>query len=506
MKRLKKIICFVIIAGCMLSLLACGKEPAVIKSFEDLKGRPITAEKATTYIDVINNDPVLSTSTLVPAYTETDALAMLYSGSADGAVMGMLAAQRIVHKQEGLRILDVSLDEENFAIAFPKGSVYRADVNKVISDLKSTGILDDMMFRWLTDDAKLPFTQFWAGTNGTLRCVVAPGSAPLCFVDEEGNATGFEVELMMRVARALNMKVEFEVAEFEDLVPTLMNGEADCGIGSMAATQKRAILVDFSESYVNGGTVVIVRDADTAVSKKFSIKNSIYKTFLENDRWVDWLRGLGLTIVFVACALTTSLITGIGCFLLDYSGKRWVGIICEKLAWFLTYLPMSLWVMFFYFAIFAPIGVNGFLAGWIAFTLSFGVNIYNDIKGAIGSVDNGQVEAATSMGYSRMMALKKIYLPQAITKILGALKGELTALIKVSSLLEFITVVEFQMVADTIRAEANEPFLPLFVCAIVYWGFAYIATTLVGKIKLEGITKRLTEEELFEKYVKDEKK
>ena len=506
MKKFKKLICFVLIAGCVLCLAACGKNAAVIETLDDLKGKSVTAQKGTTYIDVIAKDPILSTATLTTAYTETDALAMLYSGSADGAVMSMFSAQRAIHQQEGLRILDGSLDEENFAVAFPKDSAYRTGVNKVINDLKSNGILDDMMFRWLADDAKLPFEQFWAGTNGTLHCLVAPASSTICYIDENGNVSGLEAELILRAARELNMKVEFEIVEFEELIPNLMNGNADCAIGSMAATQKRAILVDFSDTYINGGTVVIVRDANAHTSKALSIKNSFYKTFIENNRWKDWTNGLYLTVLYVVCTFVAFVLFGAVCFLLDYSGKTWVGFICDKITWFFGYLPVSLWIMFFYFAIFAPIGVNGFISGWISMTVAFGAGFYCDIRDAIGSVDSGQVDAAISMGYSKTMALKKIYLPQAISQIVGAIKGRLVNLVKASSLLEFIAVIELQMVADTIRAEANEPFLPLFACAIIYWGFAYIASTLIDKIKVEGLTRKLTEEELIEKYVKDEKK
>lgn len=503
MKYLKKTICFALIACCLISMTACGKEAAVIEKLEDLEGKTVAAQMGTTYIDMIKNDPILSKATLSVSASGTDALAMLYSGNADGVVMDMLSAQKAVHQQDNIHLLEASLSDENLAIAFPKDSPYRTEVNKAIENMKNNGTLDDMMFKWLSDDARITFDQFWAGTNGTLHCLISPDTAPLCYLDEEGSVVGFEVELMMRIARALNMKVEFEVEDFENLIPGLMNDSADCGIGAISATAKRAILVDFSETYLNGGTVVIVRDAEAKTSKVFSIKNSIYKTLIENDRWIDFAKGLGVTVIFVILAFSLSILAGAGGFLLDYTGHKWVGKIYQKIGWFLGYLPFSLWLMFLFFAVFAPLGWSAFIAGLVAFMVSFGIGIYNDIRGAVGAIDNGQVEAATSMGYSKLQALKKIYLPQAIPSIIGALKGELIVIIKSSSLLEFITVVEFQTVADSVRAQAQEPFLPLFVCAIVYWVFAYISTTLVGNIKLEGFTKRLTEEELVKKYVKD---
>ena len=499
----KRVFCFLIIAFLLLSLTACGKEIPEINKLEDLKGKSIATPLGTTYVDAIKQHSILKDSTVLESVSDSDSLALLLSGKADALATDYTIARNLLKDQEGLKILDESLNEESHGIVLKHFSPLTSQVNAVLKKMQDNFMINDLLDKWLGEDPKITLRKEWAGTNGTIKCLAAADYEPMCYLDENGEFAGFEVELMMRIARELNMKIEFEVVDFTDLIPSIMSGEGDCGIGSISITERRQGLVDFSNSYVTTGTVIVVRDADAESAASFSVKRSFYKTFIAEDNWKLFASGIGITIIFCIITAVTTFIFGAGGYLLAYSGAKWIEKFFTFMGKFFTYLPGSIWILFVYYAFFAPSNIPSFIGGVVALTILFGVNLYNDIAGAISSVDKGQVEAAASMGYSRSKALFKIYIPQALPRLVGAFKGEAVTLVKMSSLLEFITVADLQTVADAIRAKMLEPFLPLAFAATVYWLFGFLAAKLIGSLKFKKLLKECSEEELMRKYIKE---
>jgi polar amino acid transport system substrate-binding protein len=82
-----------------------------------------------------------------------------------------------------------------------------------------------------------------------LRFVTETGYPPFNYSDEDGALTGFNVDLARAICRELGVTCEINAAEWERLIPSVKEDEADAIIASLAITPATIEQVDFTESY-----------------------------------------------------------------------------------------------------------------------------------------------------------------------------------------------------------------------------------------------------------------
>ena len=98
------------------------------------------------------------------------------------------------------------------------------------------------------------------------------------------------------------------------------------------------------------------------------------------------------------------------------------------------------------------------------------------IRGAVQSIDRGQMEAGRSLGYSYFQTMAKIIVPQAIFRMLAPLTNEFISLTKNSSLLSTITVVELFRQANILIADTYRTLEFLLAVSVMY----YVLNNLIG--------------------------
>ncbi|WP_096189589.1 transporter substrate-binding domain-containing protein [Evansella halocellulosilytica] len=86
---------------------------------------------------------------------------------------------------------------------------------------------------------------------------------PFSFVDENGELTGFDVEIGLAIAEELGVEGEPYQISFSGIIPGLQDDRYDAIIGSMGITDERKESVDFSDPYYVSGAQLYVRpDSD----------------------------------------------------------------------------------------------------------------------------------------------------------------------------------------------------------------------------------------------------
>lgn len=128
------------------------------------------------------------------------------------------------------------------------------------------------------------------------------------------------------------------------------------------------------------------------------------------------------------------------------------------------------------------------IAGILTFTLNTGAYCSETIRGAIESIPRGQWEAASSMGMSRSLALRRIIIPQAVRVSLPPLANSFISLVKDTSLAASITIVEMFEVSQQIAAANYQPLVMYTLVAALY----AVACTLLAWLQkyLEKVTSR----------------
>lgn len=122
--------------------------------------------------------------------------------------------------------------------------------------------------------------------------------------------------------------------------------------------------------------------------------------------------------------------------------------------------------------------VSSFGAALIVMSLNSSAYMAESLRGAIASVDKGQMEAALSIGMSYIQAMKRVILPQAFRVALPTLCNSFINVLKDTSLTFYIGVKEMMATAQ-LEAASSYRYLEAFVdVLIIYW----ILTSILGHI------------------------
>ncbi len=88
---------------------------------------------------------------------------------------------------------------------------------------------------------------------------------PFEYVDEEGNITGFDIDLMEAIAEEAGFEFEFVNTRWDGIFVALASGEFDAVISAATITEEREEMVDFSDPYFNAGQRIAVRADETEI-------------------------------------------------------------------------------------------------------------------------------------------------------------------------------------------------------------------------------------------------
>ena len=189
----------------------------------------------------------------------------------------------------------------------------------------------------------------------------------------------------------------------------------------------------------------------------------VYDALLKDGRWMRFFDGFGKTLLISIGAILLGVIIGIVVSLIKYNNKKFgtfkiLNKICDFYLAIFRGTPVYVQLLIMYFIVFASLEVV-----WTAI-ITFGINsgayVAEIVRGGLEGVDDGQVEAGASLGLSRFQIMIHIVLPQGFRRALPALFNEFIALIKETSIVGTIGVVDMTKVAAQIVARTYEPFVP----------------------------------------------
>ncbi len=155
--------------------------------------------------------------------------------------------------------------------------------------------------------------------------------------------------------------------------------------------------------------------------------------------------------------------------------------ICDIYIMLFRGTPMVVQLLLMHFALFPLIGLN--IDSVIEAVIIFGMNsaayMAEILRSGINAVDSGQMEAGRSLGFGFTATMMRIVLPQAIKNILPTLGNEFIALIKETSVVSFIAVMDLTRSFQAIANSTYEYFVPYIMLALVYLVLVMLITLLI---------------------------
>lgn len=499
-RRWKAVPWFLTMLFLAIVLCGCSRENGDISTAADLNGRTLIVENGTSYETSITENGYVASPQFLYSASTADSVELLLQSKGDALIVDKPVGQTLVYQYPQLKMLEDSFDNSPMGFAMPKGNALKVSVDGAIRMMIASGEIDRLVEKWMGNDSaqKVVEAQTWDGSQGTIRVAVEAGFEPICYLNENGNPVGLDIDILTQIGRILNKKMEFTVLpSFSMLLPGIEENLFDIAAGGITVSEDRLAKVDFSECYYETSTVFLVKDT-SAAGKTFltEIKDSFRRTFIENERWKEILSGLGTTVIFIIVTGILGVILGNLLFLWYYFGGKAGKTVTGALDKFFLYVPVSTWLFIAFYVLFYGRMGNPMMVAGFAMTILFSIDVFLNFRSAIEAVDGGQFEAAYSLGYTKYQAYRRLIVPQITPQILETLREDLIMHIRTTSLVGMISAMDIQMVFDRIRSETNETILPILFTTLIYVGMGLAFGTLIKAIRIRSDRNTRTPEEI----------
>ena len=470
-----------------------------IAALDQLDGRRIGVQTGTTASEVAAQR--LPHARVEFFATFPDMAVALENNKIDGFLGDWLVLSQMAREIPGITVLDERLNSYDCGFVLAKNDRGRAlcdEINAWIKDMRQRGELDRILKKWTEgpeSEQTLPDYRSLPAPKGVLTMATEGTFPPMNFYRGE-DCVGMEIELCALFCQACGYGLKVTTMEFgSGMLQAVSTGKVDFAISGIAITEERKQSVLFSDPYYTGGMSAAVLKASPAAGQgdpSFwgSVAASFNKTFLRENRWQLFLRGILTTLVIAVATQFSGTALGFLVFMLCRNGNPLANRLTRFSLWLVQGMPMVVLLMILYYVIFGSVAINGVVVAVIGFTLTFGAAVFGLLKMGVGAVNPGQYEAAYALGYSNRRTFYRVILPQALPHVLPAYRGEIVGLIKATAVVGYIAVQDLTKMGDIVRSRTYEAFFPLIAVTVIYFALEGLIGFFVSRISVNFDPKR----------------
>lgn len=196
------------------------------------------------------------------------------------------------------------------------------------------------------------------------------------------------------------------------------------------------------------------------------------------------LQGAVITLEISILSLILGLTFGLVAALCKLGSNPILRGLASFYIWLIRSTPLLVQLFIIYFGL-PQVGIDlgPFLSGVLGLGLNVGAYNAETIRGGIVSIPLGQTEAARSLAMSNSLAMRRIILPQALRIIVPPMGNNFIILIKDTSLVSTITLVELTLTAQRFIGSTYKPFEMYLMAAALYAVMTTTASLLLAKLE-----------------------
>lgn len=209
------------------------------------------------------------------------------------------------------------------------------------------------------------------------------------------------------------------------------------------------------------------------------------------------LNGVLNTIVMAVLAMLIGVALGVMFAVMRLSANPVLSVSALGYIWFFRAIPVLLQLLVWYnlALVFPTLGIPGlfsfrtidvmtpFVAALLGLGIQQGAFTAEVVRAGLLSVDQGQYEAAQTLGMTRLQLLRRIIMPQAMRVIVPPIGNEFIGMVKLTSLASVVQFAEVLHSAQTIYYANNRVIELLIVAAIWYLVVVTVLSLVQGRIE-----------------------
>ncbi len=488
-----------LVALILLLFASCSKPAGIITahSYEELKGTVIGTYQGAT-VETILSDHAKECGYEVEYHTEPASIIQgLKNGSVDLMTVRFPEFKAYMHSIPGLYpVWDSLLVDEQLVLFSLKNNELKDKFNEWLKLPETQRMIRDSKDYWLRPygapdpapkDYDLP-------TGGDPLHVASSFTVVGTTYISNGKPAGVDIDVLYGFAKYVGRPVELLNMPTLSILAAVQTGQIDMGVSGFSLRPDRSINDNMliSEPYNRASHALVGYSEELAVQqmkeaglyKESNFFSNVYsafrRTFIEEDRWQMIAGGLWLTVRISFYALILGTLLGALICAMRMNRRRFISGMAKVYIEIMRVLPILVFLMIMYYAVFATMGVSGEAVSVIALAMSMAAFVGDVFYMAIQGIDRGQREAGYALGFSKKQTFFNIILPQAARSAQAVYNGQVIAMIKATSIIGYIAVIDLTKAMDIIRSRTFDAFFPFIAAAVIYYLITVVFVKLIG--------------------------
>ncbi|MDB9776357.1 ABC transporter permease [Alphaproteobacteria bacterium] len=213
----------------------------------------------------------------------------------------------------------------------------------------------------------------------------------------------------------------------------------------------------------------------------------IYESFLQI------LKGLGASLEVIIISLILGLMLSVVIVMMRLANFFILNVTSKFFVFVIRGTPLLVQIYFIYYGLAQFTFIREsfvwlilkepFWCGVLALTINTAAYTSEIIRSGLNSIVKGQIESATAFGMNKLQTFKRVLLPQAIRQSIPAYSNEIILMIKASSLVSIITIMEMTGIARKIISKTFSPIEVFIAAGIIYLALNYLVTIIFKKVE-----------------------
>ncbi|MBQ9518766.1 MAG: ABC transporter permease subunit, partial [Firmicutes bacterium] len=438
-----------------------------------------------------------------------DMFAALESGKADVVAAYSTQLDMVKDNYNDIAFISVPLTQVDYGFGTSrseKGEALKQKFNDYLAQLEKSGEAENIIKKWNNvTEGEDPMPKFaFTGENGTLHIATTGIWFPMSYYSGT-ELTGRFIELVNGFCAKEGYTPVYECVDYPTEIAGLTAGSYDLMADTLYITPERLERINITTPVISSYMYLAVRSApDTyTVSKAAAFKdrliNGFTVNFIREDRWKMILNGLKVTLLLSLSACVIGTFLGALICRMRMSKNTAATAFARMYVGFIQGIPLLVLLMVLYYIIFTDDKVSALQICILGFSLDFGAYASEIFRSGIEAVPPGQARAAKALGFTPVHGFVKVVLPQALEHIIPVYSGQLVAMVKMTSIAGYISVLELTKVTDIIRSRTYDAFFPLLTTALIYFlmsnilaGLAKLAVSRHGSRKAKPLNTDIT--------------
>lgn len=202
--------------------------------------------------------------------------------------------------------------------------------------------------------------------------------------------------------------------------------------------------------------------------------DKLYKILIEGDSWLTILKGLAVTLEISFFSLLIGTLLGALVCLMRTRKNPVIRNIAAVYIAVLRGTPVLMLLLLLYYGVLAKTGLPPVMVAIITFALNVSAHTAELLRASINAADDGQREAARTLGLSAFDAFRFVTLPQVLRIAKPVYQSTIVNLIQWTSVVGYVTITDLTRVINNTASRTMQPFITISIGMLIYLAISYI--------------------------------